>query len=47
MKYQNETKTIPISIDEPTAESIMNYYGIDNHDELVRYVKSLGIEHND
>ena len=35
-----------ISIDEPTAKEMMGYYNI-NHDEFVKYVKSLGIEHND
>ena len=36
-----------ISIDEPTMRQIMGYYGIGNHDALARYVKSLGIEHED
>lgn len=36
-----------ISIDEPTLRQIMDYYRIVNHDVLAKYVKSLGIEHND
>jgi hypothetical protein len=35
------------SIDEKATKDIMSYYKIDNHDEFVRYIKSLGIEHND
>jgi len=35
------------SIDEPTVRGIMGYYKIKNHDELARYIKSLGIVHND
>ena len=36
-----------VSIDEPTAREIMSYYKIDDHDELARYIRHLGIEHND
>ena len=36
-----------ISIDEETTKEIMNYYGIDSHDELARYIRHLGIQHND
>jgi len=36
-----------ISIDEPTTRAIMSHYKIDNHDELVRYIRHLGIEHKD
>jgi hypothetical protein len=46
MTEQNRIKTGSISIDEPTTREIMDYYSI-NHDELVRYIKGLGIEHND
>jgi hypothetical protein len=46
MTERNEINTGALSIDEPTAREIMGYYRI-NHDEFVRYIKSLGIEHND
>jgi hypothetical protein len=36
-----------IGIDEPTAKAIMRYYGIDNHDQLARYIRDLGIERID
>lgn len=39
-------RTGPLSIDEPTAKEMMGYYRID-HDEFVKYVKSLRIEHSD
>ena len=47
MTEQNEVKTGQISIDEPTTREIMSYYRIDNHDELVRYIRHFGIEHSD
>ena len=47
MTEQSEVKTGQISVDEPTTRGIMSYYGIDNHDELVRYIRHLRIEHND
>jgi hypothetical protein len=47
MTDQNNTRTTRLSIDEPTAREIMSYYGIDSHDELARYIRYLGIEHND
>lgn len=46
MTEQNKIKKGPISIDEPTAKEMMDYYGI-NHDEFVKYLKSMGIDHND
>lgn len=39
--------TNTISIDEITARDIMRYYKIDNHDEFVRFIKSMGVEHYD
>ncbi len=47
MREQNQIKTGSISIDEPAAKEIMGYYRIKDHDEFVKYIKSLGIEHND
>ncbi|AIC16669.1 hypothetical protein [Nitrososphaera viennensis] len=47
MTEQNEIKISSISIDEPTIRKVMGYYRIENHDEFARYIKSLGIEHND
>jgi len=47
MTEQREVRTGQISIDEPTTIEMMIYYGIDNHDELVRYIRHLGIEHDD
>ena len=44
---QNKVKEGQVSIDEPTTMGIMSYYRIDDHDELVRYIRRLGIEHND
>lgn len=42
MTEQNEIKTGPITIDEPTArEMMMGYYKIENHDKFVKYIKSL------
>jgi hypothetical protein len=35
------------SIDEPTMKEIMGYFKVENHDELARYIKSLGIAHDD
>lgn len=46
MIEQSEAKTDTINIDEPTAREMMGYYGID-HEAFAKYVKSLGIEHND
>jgi len=42
----DEIRASQISIDEPATREIMRYYGID-HDELVRYIRHLGIEHDD
>lgn len=47
MTEENEVKTRQITIDELTTREIMSYYRIHNHDELVRHMRSLGIEHND
>ena len=47
MTEQSEVKIGQISIDEPTIKEIISYYRINNHDELVRYIRHLGIEHND
>lgn len=44
MTEQNEIKTGPITIDEPTAREkmmMMGYYKIENHDKFVKYIKSL------
>jgi hypothetical protein len=44
MTEQNEIKTGPITIDEPTAREkmmMMAYYKIENHDKFVKYIKSL------
>ena len=45
MTEQNEIKTDPITIDEPTAREkmmmMMGYYKIENHDKFVKYIKSL------
>jgi len=41
MTEQNEIKTGPISIDEPTAREMMGYYKIENPDKFVKYIKSL------
>jgi hypothetical protein len=46
MTEHNEITTNQISIDEPTAKEMMGYYKI-NHNEFVKYIKGLGIEHND
>lgn len=42
-----EQNEIQASIDEPTLREIMGYFKIGDHDELARYIKSLGIVHND
>lgn len=47
MTEQNEVRTDELSLDESTTTEIMDYYRIDSHDELVRYIRHLGIEHND
>ena len=43
MTEQNEIKTGPITIDEPTAREKMmiGYYKIENHDKFVKHIKSL------
>jgi hypothetical protein len=41
MTEQNEIRTGPISIDEPTARELMSYYKIESHDKFVKYIKSL------
>lgn len=46
MREQNEITVNQIRIDEPTAKQMMGYYRI-KHDELVKYIKGLGIEHSD
>jgi hypothetical protein len=47
MTEENEVKTGELSVDESTMSEIMSYYRIDNHDEPVRYIRHLEIEHID
>ena len=47
MKEQDAVKGSQIRIDEPTTRAIMSHYKIDSHDELVRYIRRLGIKHDD
>jgi hypothetical protein len=43
---QSGSGTGTLGIDEPTAREMMGYYKI-SHDEFVKYVKNLGIDHED
>jgi enoyl-[acyl-carrier-protein] reductase (NADH) len=47
MTEQSDFKTMSMSIDEKTMGQIMNYYNVGSHDLFAKYVKSLGIDHDD
>jgi hypothetical protein len=47
MTEQFDFKTMSMSIDEKTMGQIMNYYNVGSHDLFAKYVKSLGIDHDD
>jgi hypothetical protein len=48
MTEQNDVMTAAeLGTDESTARGIMRYYGIDSHDELVKYIRHLGVGHSD
>ena len=46
MTVQSKPITSTLNIEEPTAIVMMGYYRI-SHEELVKYVRSLGIGHDD
>ena len=46
MTVQSKPVTSTLNIDEPTAIEMMGYYNI-SHEEFVKYVRSLGIGHDD
>lgn len=46
MTVQSKPVTSTLNIDEPTAIEMVGYYRI-SHEEFVKYVRSLGIGHDD